>query len=174
MPPKTYSIEALRALGDKEAKAQLNRHRREVAKSKRFDVFAELVRWLQRHWDEQTIVVPLPMNHNNEFTQMHWRDQHRVHQEYNRQCADLRDLKLMPTPPQPTPELVTIEATFYLRKLMDADGLKSRIKHPLDFLNRAGWMADDNTKHLRWAHEPQQFLCGKTPPRIEITIKGVE
>ena len=61
---------------------------------------------------------------------------------------------------------------MYLWSTQDADNLMARLKWPLDYLTRAGFIADDSPAVLDWVGMPEQFVDRKNQ-RIEIELREI-
>ena len=73
-------------------------------------------------------------------------------------------------PRQPLPK-ARIRATLYVWSLMDTDNLMSRLKWPIDWLVKVGYLEDDDPKHLEW-DVPQQVVVRKNL-HVEIELEAV-
>lgn len=115
------------------------------------------------------LVLPLPPNMAN--GRMHWRAKNKKREQYEERawywCADARQRP--PRTPLPT---ATLRATLYVHNIMDTDGAVARLKWPVDFLVKGGWLTDDNPKVLTWTI-PEQAIDRKNP-RVEIELVAVE
>lgn len=168
MPPKTQSIAVLRA---KMAQEKPSVNRREIESAKRFEEISKLVTWLRDNWDGTTMVLPLPPNYANDVARKHWTRQVELKAQYKTFIETLYAVRLLPKAPDKPFNPCYISATFFVRQTMDNDGLHARLKWPQDLLREMGWMIDDKPKHLIWTRQVEQQLAGKTPCRIEFTLK---
>lgn len=178
MPPKTQSIQVLH--DQRPASSGSARMQREAEQARRFEQFRDFVRWLQERkeqqpiWDGETIILPLPPSMlNNSLAYAHWAIKSHRHNEYLGQIKTLGTLDLLPAPPKQAPEKARLQATFYVRRDNDQAGLMERCKWPVDWLVKAGWLKDDNQKHLAWAGVPTQVIVVKEPPRVEFQITSL-
>lgn len=112
------------------------------------------------------LVLPLPDNLAN--SRMHWRKKGSTKELYFLQCTAADNPKRPRTPPAK----VRITATVYTWNPMDADNLMARMKWPLDWMKKRGWITDDGPKHLEWAGIPAQAIDRKNM-RIEITLEAL-
>lgn len=130
-------------------------------------------------WKEQNrevLALPLPTNLAN--SRMHWRTKDLARQEYFSQCDALASSGLLPLPETNygiIPNRVEISSVLYTARVHDWDNLTSRQKWAIDWLNRNGYMVDDNPEHCELLM-PKQMKAGKLtgPPRIEFVVKPVE
>lgn len=121
------------------------------------------------------LVMPLPpsLTNSGKGRSRHWRSlRHEKHQYWD--ALDIRQaLKIIPPPPAEPIEHAEASATFYLWNLMDDDGAMARLKWPLDWLVKRGYLVDDSRKHLTWDGLPEQFIDRKNQ-RIVLTLKATD
>ena len=122
------------------------------------------------------LTLPLPPNMAN--ASVHWRTKNRQRKEYLTLCDYLRN-------PRPKwhstrsgklgpPPKVQITATLYHTHKSDPDGRMARIKWPVDWLTRNGYIVDDDDEHLVWAGVPTQVKCKKADRRVEFILEEVK
>lgn len=108
------------------------------------------------------LTLPLPPNMAN--GRMHWRAKNRKRQEYLAMCdAWESGSPLRLTKARMTPRL-------YVWSKMDVDNAMARLKWPVDWLVRRGYLPDDNPDHLEWSI-PKQIIDRKRQ-RIEIILEA--
>jgi len=112
-----------------------------------------------------------PMLLNDDLAYAHWAVKSGRHNEYLGQLQTMATLNLLPKPPSQPPAKVLLKATFFGRNATDATGRAERLKWPVDFLVKAGFISDDDDKHLQWAGMPTQVIVKHEPPRIEFDLK---
>ncbi len=111
------------------------------------------------------IVLPLPLNRAN--SRLHWRAEKRAKDDYFLRC---RIARWKPTPAEPMTR-ATIKATLYTWSQMDTDNLMARLKWPVDWLVRNGYIVDDSPDVLVWTL-PRQAIDRKRQ-RIEIDLEAI-
>lgn len=114
-----------------------------------------------------TFILPLPPNMAN--ARWHWAAKHRARQEYFLELANLYILGLIPKPPAEPFPYVFISSTLYLLSQMDEDNALARIKWPVDWLKRHGYIVDDRIPHARFTI-PAQVVSRKAQSRLELTL----
>ena len=114
------------------------------------------------------IRLPLPPNMAN--SRMHWRVKQKRRKEYELLC-DVQPASHFPGPGVytfPLPK-ARIRATLYVWSEMDGDNLMARLKWPVDWLVKNGYLVDDSPRHLEW-EMPKQVVDRKDR-RIEIELE---
>ncbi len=111
-------------------------------------------------------VLPLPPNIGN--LRAHWRVKNRQKHEYWLLCDIAMRLK-WPVRGQPWTK-ATISAHFYVWNLMDDDNAMSRVKFPVDWLVRQGYIVDDSRKVLTWSGLPDQTI-DRSDQRLVLTLE---
>lgn len=110
------------------------------------------------------ITLPLPPNMAN--ARMHWRTKNRKRQDYELRCD---------TYPNPEPEpfvgRAVIKAHLVTWSTMDGDNLMARMKWPVDWLVKRGYLVDDSPTYLVWVMPTQEI--GRKNRRIEITLEAL-
>lgn len=112
--------------------------------------------------------MPLPPNMAN--SRKHWRAKLRERQQYE-DHAFVWLAANKHKPPRKPLKRATIHATLYTYSTMDTDNLIARLKWPVDYLVKAGWLVDDDPHHLEWTM-PRQAIDRKRP-RVEIALEAV-
>ena len=118
-----------------------------------------------------TLVLPMPPNLGN--ARQHWRVKHDERTRYFNECAMRVCAKLIPEPPETTPERVRISSRMFLGARMDVDNAMHRHKWILDWLQRCAYIRNDNAKHLEWAGFPEQIVKRDGNYRVEITLTPI-
>ena len=111
------------------------------------------------------IILPLPPNRGN--ARWHWRTEKRKKDDYFLRC---RISRYKPFPAEPFTH-ATIKATLYTWSTMDTDNLMARMKWPVDWLVRSGYIVDDSPDVLVWTL-PEQAVDRKRQ-RIEIDLEAI-
>ena len=94
----------------------------------------------------------------------HWRNGKRKRADYFLRCL-CTDWKQ----PRKPHSHVRLTATLYVWSRMDMDNLMARMKWPLDWLVRNGWLTDDGPDVIEW-ELPRQVVDRKNQ-RIEIELE---
>lgn len=113
-------------------------------------------------------VVPMPPNIAN--ARLHWRAKNRKRTEFFDRCDWLMAAKILPAPPEKPFRRVAVEAVLHLGAAMDHDNAFSRLKWPMDWLVRRGYLVDDRASNVRWDGMPQQVVKRNQDYRIELTL----
>ena len=79
-------------------------------------------------------------------SRMHWRVKNRKRKAYFEMC----DLTTFQGWRGSTPKRVKIKATVYCGGRMDDDNAIARLKWPVDWMVRNGWLEDDRSSQLEW------------------------
>ena len=108
------------------------------------------------------ITLPLPPNRAN--SRWHWRTEKRKRDAYFLRCL----VGVTKRPIRPF-ERARLKATFHMHQLMDIDNLMARMKWPVDWLVRTGFIMDDSHKVLEW-ELPRQRVDRKFQ-RLEIDLE---
>jgi len=108
------------------------------------------------------ITLPMPPNRAN--ARWHWRSEKKKKDNYFLECRALYP----PSKDEPLSR-VTMTAGLYLWSEMDTDNLFARLKWPLDFLVRSGFITDDSPKVIDWTGIPSQHIDRKNQ-RIELEL----
>lgn len=127
------------------------------------------------------VVVPMPPNLAN--ARMHWRTRQQAKKDYFRALDTIAavhhrlgpwpdNLSAIVIPPVPTPKLgrVTCDVHMHLGAAMDDDNASARLKFPLDWLVRRGYLTDDSRKWLRMNGYPTQTVSRKDAPYVRFTF----
>ena len=125
------------------------------------------------------IILPLPPNMAN--SRMHWRVKNKARQEYMALCdvwstrvEDGRVFFSGPSPPHHACGYVVqvaISAVIHHTHTMDQDNSMARLKWPVDWLVRNGYMVNDDPDHLVWTGLPTQVKCKKDNRRVEFLLE---
>jgi hypothetical protein len=113
----------------------------------------------------------MPANLAN--SRMHWRKKHQLRTEYFAACELRRMTRQLPPPPTTPWPRASVTVAMVLGAAMDDDNAVARCKWPLDWLVRAGYVADDRRSALRWGAFPTQTITRLTPPSLTITLERV-
>lgn len=113
------------------------------------------------------VTLPLPPNMAN--SRRHWRVKQRERVEYEDWAFVWMHEARAQGPRKPL-KRATIRATLYVYAKMDMDNLVARLKWPVDYLVKAGWLVDDGPDVLDWTLPSQQ--TDRKRPRVEITLEG--
>lgn len=114
------------------------------------------------------LTLPLPLNLAN--SRMHWRKKNREKKNYFSNCDLLLAGKQLPRPPRKPWERAEITVTMYLYSYMDDDNAMARLKWPIDYLRKAGYITDDRKRNLEYTGLPSQQIDRKNQ-RLEITLE---
>ncbi len=110
------------------------------------------------------LTLPLPPNLAN--ARLHWRAKVRKKDAYYMRC-----LVAAPKRPRLPYRRARIMVTLYTHQKMDADNLMARLKWPLDFLVKRGFIVDDSPDVLEWG-VPRQAIDRKNQ-RVKIELDPV-
>lgn len=118
------------------------------------------------------LVLPLPprLTNSAKGRSRHWRALENEKKAYWERLDLLRMLRKLPPPPAAPIEHAEATAVLYLWNPMDDDGAMARMKWPMDWLKRSGYIRDDRRKNLRWTGLPDQEIDRKNP-RVELEIR---
>ena len=111
------------------------------------------------------LVLPLPPNRAN--ARWHWRTEKRKKDAYFMRC-----MVALPKRPRVPFARASMRVTAYTHQEMDVDNLNARMKWPLDWLVRAGFIVDDSPKNLDWLTMEQQV--DRKNQRIEVELEEIE
>jgi hypothetical protein len=133
----------------------------------------EFYEWKRANRD--VFALPLPGKEGtNAGYSGHWRSVKNAKDLFSGQCETLLNHGLLPRPwSAPPPRRVRLTIMMFVPRKMDRDGRLSRCKRVFDFLKNAGYITDDDDEHCEYGI-PEQILCGKTPPRVEIGLEVLE
>jgi hypothetical protein len=98
-----------------------------------------------------TVTLTLPMPENVGNARLHWRTKNRAKNDYLAACDALQARNAVPAPPPVPLARATIAAVMVLGNAMDDDNAMARLKWPIDWLVRRGYIADDRRTCLTWA-----------------------
>ncbi len=112
------------------------------------------------------IVLPLPPNIAN--SRMHWRVKNRERRAYMDLCSVFADFD----EPDLVRKVTAITATIYHTHTMDQDNAMARLKWPVDWMVRNGFLVDDDPDHLVWTGVPTQVKCKKDERRVEFVLEA--
>lgn len=115
-----------------------------------------------------TFVLPLPPNLAN--SRWHWRVKQNKKKQYYAALDLLRVAQLLPPVPSVPWGRATVTAAMVLGAAQDDDNAMARCKWALDWIVRAGYIADDRRKVLRWAGFPDQHVTRKLPYTLTLTL----
>ena len=116
----------------------------------------------------KTFVLPLPPNRAN--ARWHWRTEKQKKDTWFTHADAL--YRVSKEPPM-APGKTRVTAKLYTWNKMDIDNLFGRVKWPMDWLVRRGYLADDDPDSIEWAGIPKQEVDRKNQ-RIEITLEEIE
>lgn len=116
------------------------------------------------------LLLPVPPDIGNE--RGHWAVRNRRRQNFFGDCDDRQLFRLLPPPPPQPFESVEITAHFRLWNEMDADNLRARLKHALDWLRTRGYIVDDRAKNVRLAAVTQEI--DRKDRGLELTLEEVD
>ncbi len=114
------------------------------------------------------ITLPLPPNMANK-SWGHWTKKHKAQKAYMVLCM-LKHKCHGGTLPAGIRKEIT--ATIYNTRLMDQDNAMARLKWPVDWINRTGFIVDDDPDHLVWTGLPTQVKCKKDERRVEFVLEA--
>jgi len=120
------------------------------------------------------LVFHLPMPPNLANSRMHWRTKHGQRQAYERFLTGLLRAQQLPAVPALPLERAVVYAALRLGAHMDDDNAVARCKWPLDWLVKAGYLADDRRKVLQWGAFPSQHVTRKLGPMLTLTLVPAE
>jgi hypothetical protein len=134
---------------------------------------------LAAHWphgspDDEVLLFHLPLPPNLANARMHWRVKHAEQARYVRLLDSLLTVQRLPMPPEEPWSHGAVEALLVLGNHMDHDNAMARLKWPLDWLVRRGYLEDDGRRHLTWQGLPHQLLTRKAPPSLHLSLRRVE
>tara|TARA_R110000824_G_C15038842_1_gene660179 strand:- start:222 stop:578 length:357 start_codon:yes stop_codon:yes gene_type:complete len=109
--------------------------------------------------------LPLPPNRGN--ARWHWRTEKRKKDSWFVHA----DLLYKPSKKPPMAK-AKISAKLYTYNKMDVDNLFARLKWPLDWLTRRGYIVDDDPDVLDWQGIPKQAVDRKNQ-RLEIQLEEI-
>ena len=112
------------------------------------------------------LVMPLPLARGN--ARLHWRTENRRKHEYWDLCLATVKTKRPSVPLRRA--LITI--TLYCWNTMDEPGLWERLKWPVDWLVRRGYIEDDSPRVLTYG--PVRQAIDRRSLRIEIELEAIE
>jgi len=115
--------------------------------------------------------LPLPPNLAN--ARLHWRVKHAEQARYVRVLDTLLAARRLPAPPVEPWAHGEVEALLVLGNSMDDDNAMARLKWPVDWLVRRGYLEDDRRRHLTWKGLPHQLLTRKAPPSLHLLLRRV-
>ena len=99
-------------------------------------------------------------------SRMHWRTKDNKRKGYELFCLVCGEISGSEQIPMPRAH---ISATLYVWSLMDGDNLMARLKWPVDWLVKSGYIVDDGPKYLEW-EMPKQAIDRKNM-RVEIELE---
>lgn len=114
--------------------------------------------------------LPLPPNIPN--ARMHWKAKMRARQAYESACEMLRLTRQLPPVPATPIARATVSAHFVTWSPCDEDNLAARAKWSLDWIVKAGYLADDRKKCLSWTGMPTQSIDRKAMGLIVTLTPG--
>ena len=109
------------------------------------------------------LTLPLPPNRAN--ARWHWRTEKQKKDDYYFLCECQTVWRHRPDFPL---KRARIAVTLYTWSAMDLDNLMARLKWPVDWLVRRGYIADDSPDVLEWELPRQEI--DRRRPRIEIEL----
>ena len=115
------------------------------------------------------ITLPLPPNRAN--ARWHWRTEQRKRTDYELRCRVFSTMEPGQDEPDMPWERARIKATLYVWSRNDLDNLMARMKWPVDWLVKAGYLVDDSPDHLEWVGLPEQHIDRRNQ-RIEIELEA--
>lgn len=115
--------------------------------------------------------VPLPPNVAN--SRMHWRTRQRERRAYEGWLDALLLTRQLPPVPRIPWARATVRVAMVVGAAMDEDNAVARCKWPLDWIVKAGYLADDRSSNLTWAAFPEQVVSRKLPRTLTITLEQV-
>ena len=129
------------------------------------------------------IALPMPVNLGN--ARMHWAVKLKNKKAYFATLDTLASVYLKAGPPEflpyrvvPPPRIpmhkATVRAHAVLGGSMDDDNLMARMKYPMDWLVRRGYIVDDKREHLRWEGIPTQEVSRKQASHMVLTFTEVD
>jgi hypothetical protein len=108
-------------------------------------------------------VLPLPVNFGN--GRGHWRKKYsQMHQYWSTLDFGVIAGKV-PRPPRTPYQRVRLDVELHHNREMDHDGAEARLKWPLDWLVRNGYIADDSPRHIERVGLVRQVHCRKDADR---------
>jgi hypothetical protein len=121
---------------------------------------------------ELVITVPAPpiASNRRHGSSRHWRALEREKRAYWEQLRLLQLCRQLPPPPATPIAKATLRSMMYLGAAMDEDNAVIRHKWPLDWLVRAGYLACDRRKCLRWEGFPEQIIKRDDRYRLVLTF----
>jgi len=129
--------------------------------------FTPLVDWIAAN-RVSGFYFPMPPNKAN--GRGHWRVEKGLRDLYFEQCDQLVTYGLLPRKPH-TPFLCTsIRAELVLKSTMDFDNLMARLKFPVDWLVKRGYLLDDKPANLVWEGVPTQSKTAGSVQRVHIVL----
>ena len=108
------------------------------------------------------LTLPLPPNRGN--ARWHWRTENKLKNEYYDLCL----FSVRVRRPMSMPDRMRITVKLFTWSQMDTDNLMARLKWPVDFLVRRGYIRDDSPDALTW-EMPTQAIDRKNQ-RIEVEL----
>lgn len=96
------------------------------------------------------LTLPLPPNIAN--SRMHWRTRNRKRNDYEDRCTIVAGWSK-----DPPMNKARITVKLYTWSTMDTDNLMARLKWPVDWLVKAGYLVDDDPTHLEWIMPTQKI-----------------
>ena len=110
--------------------------------------------------DAITLRLPMPPSVTNPGARVsrHWRSTERRKKAYWELCDLHLALGLLPDPPATPFQRAHISSVMHLGGQMDTDNAMGRHKYAVDWLKRAGYIADDRRKNLHWTAFPEQVV----------------
>lgn len=116
------------------------------------------------------VIVPLPPNAAN-ARPGHWRVAHKKKKAYWDALNVMLAAGMVPDPPSAPITPAYVSADLFLWNWMDDDNASHMLKPLMDWLVSAGYLANDNRKHMRWEGYPTQTIDRRWPrARIRITL----
>ena len=122
------------------------------------------------------ITLPLPPNMAN--SRLHWRVKNRKRKEYFEACdlaailVPVRERALL-VRRAPSIEKTMIRATVYCGALHDEDNLLARLKFPVDWMVRRGFLKDDGPMQISWYWPIEQVVKRGQDYRVEFELTEV-
>lgn len=114
------------------------------------------------------LILPLPPNLAN--GRMHWRTKLKGKNGYYGALDMLLMLHRIPAPPEVPWSKAQVYATLVVGNAMDEDNSVARLKWPLDWLVKRGYVKDDRRSALKWAAFPEQVVSRKRAPALLLVL----
>lgn len=119
------------------------------------------------------ITLPLPPNMANSRT--HWRVKNKQRKAYFNACEILAETSAKLTAKEwhdEPPARAKAKATIYCGGRMDQDNAIARLKWPVDWMVRAGYLIGDNSDQLEWDWPITQVVKRDGNYRVEFELES--